>query len=145
MDQWKLHIQSGNRHFLKKRYLEAEQDYNKAILRVRKIFPAWFNRQQAVAALVVSYHNQADVFNAQKLFSKSEDMLREGYEFLQHTAAKQPVDDALMSGLRCSYTQLLKHIKSHGSRNNYVPQPFDFSMSSTSHPEIEVTQNVPTR
>ncbi|MCV6590180.1 MAG: hypothetical protein OIF57_14325 [Marinobacterium sp.] len=136
MEQWKAHMRAGNVQFEAGQSAQALVHYRQGLERARQLFPVWFDRQQAVAALVVSHHNLADAHLSRQQIVAAEQQLRDCYDFLFNTAATahQPdeLDDALLQGLRRSYSQLMSHIQLYGSEQD-APLPFHLPAVSSLH------------
>lgn len=127
MEQWKTCMRAGNQCFEAQQYDGALTHYQAGCERALQLFTLWFDRQQAVAALVVSYHNLADLWLAMGNPEEAEQQLRRCYDYLFSTASSAQslteIDEALMQGLRRSYSRLLSHIRLYGSQLPSMPDP----------------------
>ncbi|WP_051231765.1 tetratricopeptide repeat protein [Stutzerimonas azotifigens] len=61
MEHWKDMIAAGNRHFQLGDWVEARELYLQALALALTLFERWPDADEAVAALVVSHHNLADL------------------------------------------------------------------------------------
>ncbi len=119
MDKWKAAIELGNECFEARRYDDAIRHYQSAKQRVVKLFPQWFQRDDVVAAWVVSHQNIADVLVAQEHTGQAESELRCGYEFLAQQVVDRPDPDSFMAlqrGIRQLHVSLTAHYQEHGAR-----------------------------
>lgn len=125
MEQWKRSMRAGNQCFETKQYAQARSHYEAGCERATQLFTVWFDRPQAVASVVVSYHNMADLLLEMGQAEPAEQQLRHCYDYLFRAVAQAPdldeVDEALLQGLRRSHGRLLSHIRLYGTRLEAVP------------------------
>jgi tetratricopeptide (TPR) repeat protein len=62
MEQWQQMVSRGNNAFSEGRDDDAIRLYAKACQRALKLLPHWVDTEVAIAALVISYQNIADVY-----------------------------------------------------------------------------------
>ncbi len=124
MDQWKKHITIGNSYFRNQRFDEAEIHYLKARQHAESLFASWLDPQEAVAALVVSYHNLADLYQAENQPSLAFDMLSKVHSLLlkaaDFSAENTERQAAVRSGVRQTYAALLNHMKTHDQASGFA-------------------------
>jgi tetratricopeptide (TPR) repeat protein len=71
MEQWKQSVSRGNNAFSEGRDDDAIRLYAKACQRALQLLPHWVNTEAAIAALVISYQNIADVYFRRSDFSQA--------------------------------------------------------------------------
>jgi len=132
MEQWKQHIMLGNQCFDERQLLTAMTHYQSAKSRAHVLFEHWFNPEQSVAALVVSYHNLADLYLREDNPAMAEKELRSIYDYILTQLDKDLPDvkrkRALLHGLKQSYTALLSNLQRYNIKGgaappDYIPQP----------------------
>lgn len=125
MEQWKISMRAGNQCFEAQQYNEALSHYEVGGERAKQLFTVWFDRPQAVASVVVSYHNLADLYLAMGQPEPAERQLRHCYDYLFTAVADAgdlaEVDESLLQGLRRSYGRLIAHIRLYGTCLEAVP------------------------
>ena len=62
MDTWKQSSIAGNLAFSQKRYHEAEQHYKLASQRAQQLLWLWFDAEEIITALVISFQNMAELY-----------------------------------------------------------------------------------
>ncbi len=98
INQWKAEISSGNRCFNQQRISDAIRHYENAKTVACALFPYWQDTQAAAAAVVVSYHNLADVYLREKLPEHAEIELRKSHNFILNALR----DDERQQSCACS-------------------------------------------
>ncbi|VUD40826.1 hypothetical protein TDB9533_00361 [Thalassocella blandensis] len=129
MNNWKKHISTGNWYFDKKDYESARKHYCQAIGRADQLFFVWFDPDEAVWALIVSYQNLADLYEKQGKPRRSLAIIQELYEILQKDLSKlnngEEQDDlrlqALTRGLNCTHTHLARLCKATRTELHTTP------------------------
>lgn len=118
MDQWKHLITAGNRYFQQQEYGAAAVQYVLAKGLARQLLRNWLNTEEAVAAVVISQQNMADLYCLQLQPQQAEQELRDLYSYLLQELQKIEDEErglAICNGLRRTYTALLSHIQDYGS------------------------------
>lgn len=110
---------AGNDCFDAQRNDQAKNEYQLAKERAKTLFAAWFDPHEAIAAVVISHHNLADLYLAEGNTDQAEAELRQAHQFIHDALLDPNCDlerkDALLHGGRRTYLALLDHIKTHGS------------------------------
>ena len=110
MEIWKKHIIRGNHHFDQNQDEEAIKYYQLAVSRICTLFDHWFTAEEAVSALLVSYHNLGDLYLRNGETEKGLDCYRKVHNKLESALKIEKDNDrrrALLKGHSCSYTQLM--------------------------------------
>lgn len=148
MEQWKTHMRAGNVCFENEQFSDAQAHYHMGGERAQQLFTVWFDRPQAVAAVVITYHNRADLLLAQQQISAAERELRSCYDFLYQAASSaacvEEVDTALLQGLRRSYMRLLSHLQVYGACAGEMPVLFDTGAFVNTTTEIKADHELQT-
>lgn len=123
ISQWKAEITSGNHCFNQQRIGDAIRHYENAKSVARALFPYWQDTQAAVAAVVVSYHNLADLYLRENLPEHAGIELRKSHNFLLNALRdderQQPIasascgdesrTDILLKAASRTYLALIQH------------------------------------
>lgn len=113
MDQhWKQKTLSGNQAHQSGDFEAAMSDYRAAVRRAKQLFMGWLDREEAVAAVMVSYHNVATCYEAQSQFEMAMHWLNACVDYLREARAVLSDDEsmaALDHGLARSYAYLLTY------------------------------------
>lgn len=109
MDVWKKNISEANRFYALRNDIQAIKFYQLAIERSYKLFDYWFDADQAVAALLTSFHSMGDLYIRMGIFDQGLSY----YERVQNILASARQNEicenrksALLRGLNCSTSQL---------------------------------------
>lgn len=113
VSSWKRHTNAGNYSFENEHTLTALAHYRRAISQAECLFDEGANNREAVAILVVSYHNIADLYLRESEPLLAENELNNVHQRLTNEIAKAQADptkmDALLWGLNRTYFALTKH------------------------------------
>jgi hypothetical protein len=101
MNEWKKCITAGNRDFSEHDFEAARSSYEKAKQHAENLLFQWSNPDEAASALVVSYHNLADLHQLQGDFSAARDTLKN-----VHKIVLCALEDSLVGSKR--YVSLLR-------------------------------------
>jgi len=119
MEEWKKHILAGNKEFSSKNYAIAEHEYKVAKDYAEQSFIQWHDPYESSSALVVTYHNLADLHQRQGNTELARETLEDAHDILLRAVTSTPVDsgrhDALCQASLETYSALLLHKKSYGS------------------------------
>ena len=125
MELWKRHICAGNDCFHAHQDLAATSHYRQAIHLAEELFDLHDDPQAAVAAIIVSYHNLADLFLREEEFALAEKELRAVHkkmtDALENADANSHLSDALLWGLSRTHFALIVHLKNHPGRVTSEP------------------------
>ena len=113
--RWKQCIVAGNQHLLKKDFDAAACQYEFARQYAETIFANWLNPYEATSALVVTYHNIADL---QRMLGKRSEVLfylEKAHKVVLRELLITPVGNkkhkALMSASKRTYLALVSYKK----------------------------------
>lgn len=115
MNEWKQLITAGNRNYPADLDL-SERGYQKAKARASHLLQHWFNEDEALAALVVSYLNLADLYCFKDQPAKAEKEIQTLYGYLtQHfmQTSSQVRKAAIYRSLKQTYSAYLIHAQSY--------------------------------
>lgn len=110
MEEWKSLIERGNDLFDRKRDTEAEGAYLHAIARIEQLFDVWLVADEAVGALLASYHNLADLYARSSRYDQACEIFHKVHQRLVGALAKttdEEVQCALLCGVRGNASALL--------------------------------------
>jgi tetratricopeptide (TPR) repeat protein len=119
MKQWKKNILAGNQLFDLQQYSEAANYYRQAKTCARDLLNNWNNAEEAIAAIVISQLNMADMHSHRQHFQQAEHELQNLHTYLLQALKENADGDrepAIRNGLRRSYTALLQFIAVHYSQ-----------------------------
>ncbi|TBV04095.1 hypothetical protein [Phytopseudomonas dryadis] len=119
MEHWQRTIEAGNRYFAEGSWVEAREQYLQALALAQVLFERWRDADAAVAALVVSQHNLADLQLMLGHPEEAAEHLCACHEHLLRSMANQRLAPALrqaaLNHSRRTYTSLLNFIAEHGA------------------------------
>lgn len=122
MDEWKRNIIAGNQRFSRCEFAAAISSYEIARQHAENLFPKWVDADEAASALVVTYHNLADLHQKQGHYSAARKALEKVHQIvlnaLASTSIKSERHGALLRASVKTYSALLVH-KSCFSCNRY--------------------------
>lgn len=125
IQKWKRSICAGNECFDNDQTERAIEHYRKAINIAENLFYDHKDPDEAVAILIVSHHNLADVYLRKQCFSLAESELRCVHQKLSLALSDVPSDsphsDALLRGVNRTYFALSNFTKEHP--NIALPEP----------------------
>ncbi len=129
MERWKSHTQAGNAAFERGDLETAERYYQQACERAEKLLDHWLEPGDAVAALVVSYHNLADLYFRQGHDQAALSSLQTVHQMLMRRLRRENVEparrNALMQGISRTYPELLRGRRRLGLPRQYDSQAFN--------------------
>lgn len=111
-NHWKHKTLVGNQAHERGDIESAKADYQLALRRAQQLFFGWFDREEAVAAVLVSYHNLADVYETLAKPDRAMHLLNACIDYLREARSVLADDEnlaALDHGLARSYAYLLMH------------------------------------
>lgn len=118
MEHWKQTIEAGNARYHAGDLIEAREHYLRALAQAQLLFTLWPDADEAVAAVVVSSHNLADLHVRLDQAAISAGYLCAVHERLLRTQADPQLPPALRAAaLRHSnrtYAELLAFARRHG-------------------------------
>ena len=117
MKNWKEHITQGNQYFLNQDYEAARLEYENARVLAEQTFVEPGEPSEAVFAVIVTYHNLADLYQKQG-YTK---MARLALETVHHqvlravaaTSVHSTRHAALYRGAKLTYAALMNHKRCH--------------------------------
>ncbi len=119
MEHWKRTISAGNRCFSCGELIEARELYLQAIAQAQILFERWPIADEAVAALVISHHNLADVHLMLGQPEETAEHLCASHERLLSAIGDAGLPDSLRESAlrhsRTTYTSLLEFIGEYGA------------------------------
>lgn len=119
MEHWKRTISAGNRCFTGGEWIEAREIYLQAIAQAQILFERWPNADEAVAALVISHHNLADLHLMLGQPEETAEHLCASHEQLLRAIGDAGLPDSLRESAlrhsRTTYTSLLEFISEYGA------------------------------
>ena len=122
MDEWKKYITAGNRRFSNSDFKAAKLSYDVAKKHAENLFPKWKDPEEAASALVVTYHNLADLYQKQGNFSAAREALEKVHQIVLHALLATSLDSkrhkSLLTASTKTYSALVVH-KSCFSCNDY--------------------------
>jgi len=115
IDQWKRCVVAGNKAILKKEFDAAARQYEFSRKYAETIFENWLNPSEAVSALVVTYHNIADL---QRMLGNQSGILfylEKAHKMVLRELLMTPFGhkkhQALMAGSKRTYSALVNYKK----------------------------------
>ncbi|MBU3021397.1 DUF2753 family protein [Aestuariibacter sp. A3R04] len=129
MKAWKTHICEANYNFEKHNIFLALVHYHKAIQLAESLLSLPDNPNEAVAAVVESYQNLANLYVKEHQNKLAESELRKVYQKLSarlsESSPETPEVEALQWGIGKTYTALMNQLKNHPNQStNPVPDAF---------------------
>jgi hypothetical protein len=117
MKIWKKYITAGNEKFAQSDFESAKTLYRAARNEAEALFSSWREPNEAVSALIVSYHNTADLYQRQGNTDKARSVLEKVHQLVLRAVASTSADDqrhyALYRGSITTYSALLSHQRCH--------------------------------
>lgn len=115
MNEWKQLITVGNRNYPAHLDL-SERHYQEAKARASHLFQHWFDEDEAVAALVVSHLNLADLYCFKDQPAEAEKEIQALYSYLTRhfmQTSSQARKAAIYRGLKQTYSAYLIHAQNY--------------------------------
>lgn len=113
MEEWKKHIIAGNRRFSRCDFDAAESSYDVAKEHAENLFPDWKDSEEAASALVVTYHNLADLYQKQGNSSLARNAFEKVHKIILHALINTPVGTrrygSLLRASLKTYAALVAH------------------------------------
>lgn len=114
---WQQHMRAGNECFEAHQDLAALSHYNQAIELANSLLIEYEDIRAAVAAVIVSYHNLADVYLREHEYALAETQLRTVHQkmslALKQAKPNSAQTEALLWGVNKTYFALISHKKNH--------------------------------
>ena len=113
LERWKKEVITGNQCLIKKDFDEAACRYELARQSAETVFKEWLNPYEAASALVVTYHNIADL---QRKMGNSEGVhfyLEKVHKTVLKTLLATSVDDQRFYSLLCASKRTYKALLSY--------------------------------
>ncbi len=128
MERWQSHIMAGNDCLADRQLWAAIAHYQRAIAEAEQLLDEECDAKAAVTALVVSYHNLADLYSREAEPKLAEGQLRKVHEFvlsaMRHNGNNQAMAQALNWGVTKTYQALVEHYRQYGDGQDcLVPFP----------------------
>lgn len=123
MDEWKLLIGRGNALFDQKADSKAEDFYLKAVSRIEALFDVWLLPDEAVGALLASYHNLAELYARGARYDEACEVYHNVHQRLVGALAKTSDTQkqcVLLSGIRSNAAYLMTFEQSLGLSPTYI-------------------------
>ena len=117
MEKWKKYIIEGNQFFKKKDFDLAILSYQSSKEQIKKIFDDWSNPEEAIAAILASYHNISELYlqRGQKHLSFIE--LQKARKFLMQKTVNLELNSrrwmVIQKGINKNEMQILSFMKEH--------------------------------
>ncbi|MBL4672338.1 MAG: hypothetical protein JKX81_08745 [Arenicella sp.] len=115
MNEWKKCITAGNRDFSEHDFDAARLSYEQAKQHAENLLCQWSDPDEAASALVVSYHNLADLHQLQGDFSAAREALKNVHKIVLNALEESVIDSKRYASLlRASvktYSALSMHRK----------------------------------
>lgn len=115
LSQWQQQIQAGNDCFNEHQTLSALSHYNLAKVHAESMLAHFEDTKAAVAAVVISYHNLADLYLRENEYILAECELRHVHRKLSIALSDATPNsigvDALLWGVSKTYIALINHLK----------------------------------
>lgn len=119
MQDWRKAIDQGNQHYLNRQWQAAERYYRLALDYADQHLAQWPDADEAVAALVVSHHNLADLYLATAASEQAARCLCRIHWQLLHTCQCRDYSSSLRQAAwrhsRHTYTELVHFLSLQGS------------------------------
>ncbi|MBL4631285.1 MAG: hypothetical protein JKY14_09070 [Paraglaciecola sp.] len=139
MTVWKAQICAGNDCFDKNQLLSAIAHYQKAIKQAQTLIDSWEEPKAAVAALMVSYHNLADLYLRENSVLLAEYELHNAHQSIsRYLTLAEPNSyraSALIWGVSQTYIALITHQKNQPNQvmTNvpHMPNLFETTFKNT--------------
>ena len=125
LSQWKASICAGNDCFDNHQNISSMAHYQKAICHAKALLNNSQDTRAAVAAMVISYHNLADLYLREGEQLLAEKTLRNvhqilSYELNQQSASSSKVE-GLLWGLSRTYEALIAHLQKQPQNVKSIP------------------------
>jgi len=115
VEQWKHYVIAGNQGLLNKEYRSAARQYELARQCAENLFVKWGNPDEAVSALVVTYHNIADLHRKQGNAGSILYYLEKAHDVILRSLISTPIGGqrylALMGASKKTYSALVSYKK----------------------------------
>lgn len=115
VERWKKYVVAGNQSLINKDYRSASRHYELARQCAESVFLKWSEPNESVSALVVTYHNIADLHQAQGNKGSILHYLEKIHKILLHALATTPIEHerhvALLAGSKRTYAALVNFKK----------------------------------
>ena len=117
MDSWKTYITTANHYFAHSKFNQAQSVYESALEEAHRLFPIWDDPHEAVSALIVTYHNIADLHQKQGQTRAARELFERIHKLILRAVSSTPIDDkrhgALYRGSIETYKALITHKRCH--------------------------------
>ena len=115
VERWKNHVIAGNRFLIEQDLRSAATQYELARQCAETIFTKWSNPSEAVSALVVTYHNIADLQRKQGNTESIKYYLQTVHSIVLRALTATPIGhqrySALLSASKRTYSALVSFKK----------------------------------
>jgi len=113
--EWEIKIEKGNQFFADNDFGEAKEEYLCAKELAHQIFESMVSPDSAVPALVVSYHNVADLYKKERKFNQAYQELDEINSYLvsclEKVGKNSKRSNAIRRGIDMTHAELLSFIQ----------------------------------
>ena len=117
MARWQQHIIAGNHCFDRQLLSDAASHYQTAKQIAEGLFDSWPDPHTAAAAVIISYHNMADLYLSKALPTMAVEELQRVHRIFASALENQQLQperrQALYCGVRKTYLALLNHRQQH--------------------------------
>ena len=117
METWKKYISDGNSSLIKCDFEAARQSYEKARVEAESKFVSLSEPVDAVFAVIVTYHNLADLYQKQGYTKMARLALETVHDHLLRSVVSNPLSSArhaaLYRGSVLTYSKLMAHKRCH--------------------------------
>lgn len=118
MEHWKSTIVKGNSCFNRGDLIEARELYLQALALAQVLLERWSDADEAVAALVISHHNLADLHLSLHQPEESAEYLCSAHQrllqMIQNPSLTPTLRQAALRHSNKTYSELLGFIREHG-------------------------------
>ena len=101
-ERWKYYVIAGNQSLINNKFRNAAKQYELARQYAETLFIKWYEPNEAVSALVVTYHNIADLHRKQENKSSVLHYLEAVHKTILHALTATPIEHKRHSALLCA-------------------------------------------
>lgn len=108
VERWKQYVVAGNHCMIGKEFQSAAIQYELARQCAESLFKRWFEPSEAVSALVVTYHNIADLNRKQGNTKSVLYYLEKAHDIVLRELTSTPIGDKKHNALLCASKRTYK-------------------------------------
>lgn len=116
INQWQDTIRQGNRCFTLCHYDESIRLYTQARQLAESLFSHWGDTEAAIATVVISYHNLADLYRHTRLPAQALEALHQAHSFTLHALQQARLmpdntdnENILLQAANRTYFAIMQH------------------------------------